>query len=53
VIYLVIGVDRNTLAPWRASVRAGDAATAKEIARSRAGAAGIDLVVAAAIGPDT
>jgi hypothetical protein len=53
VIYLVIGLDRNTLAPWRENVHASDAATAERIARSRAEAAGIELVVAAAIAPDT
>jgi hypothetical protein len=53
VIYLVIGLDRGTLTPWHDNIRAGDAATAEDIARSRARAAGVDLVVAAAIAPDT
>jgi hypothetical protein len=53
VIYLVIGLDRDTLTPWHDNVRAGDAAAATEIARSRARASGVDLVVAAAIAPDT
>jgi hypothetical protein len=53
MIYLVIGIDRRTLVPWRENVRAGDIATAEEIARARAQAAGVDLVVAAAIAPDT
>ncbi len=53
VIYLVIGLDRDTLTPWHDNVRAGDAATAEQLARSRARAVGIDLVVAAAIAPDT
>ena len=52
VIYLIVGLDRDTMTPWHDNVRARDAAAAKEIARSRAGAAGVDLVVAAAIGPD-
>jgi hypothetical protein len=53
VIYLVIGLDRDTLTPWHDNVRAGDATTAEEIARARARAGGVDLVVAAAIAPDT
>ena len=52
VVYLVVGLDRHTLTPWHENVRARDTAAAKEIARSRAGAEGVDLVVAAAIGPD-
>ena len=40
------------MTPWHENVRARDAAAAKQIARSRAGATGIDLVIAAAIGPD-
>ena len=52
VIYLIVGLDRDSMTPWHDNVRARDAAAAKEIARSRAGAAGVDLVVAAAIGPD-
>ena len=46
VIYLVVGLDRDTLTPWHDNVGAGDAATAKQIARSRARAVGIDLVIA-------
>ena len=53
VIYLVIGLDRDTLTPWHDNIRAGDATTAEEIARARARAKGVDLVVAAAIAPDT
>jgi hypothetical protein len=53
VIYLVIGLDRDTLTPWHDNIRAGDAATAEEIARARARASGVDLVVAAAVAPDT
>jgi hypothetical protein len=52
VIYLVIGLDRDKLTPWHDNVRAGDTATAEQIARSRARAVGVDLVIAAAIGPD-
>ena len=52
VIYLIVGLDQQTLTPWHESIRAGDVATAKRIAHARAGAAGVDLVVAAVIGPD-
>ena len=52
MIYLIVGLDRHTLTPWYENIRAGDAATARRIAGSRAGAAGIELVVAAVIGPD-
>jgi hypothetical protein len=53
VIYLIVGLDRETLTPWHESIRAEDEAAATRIARSRAGASGIDLVVAAVIAPDT
>ncbi len=52
MIYLIVGLDRHTLTPWRQNVRAADVAAALRIARTRAGAAGIELVVAAVIGPD-
>lgn len=51
--YLIIGLDRNTHAPWHENVLAGDIATATRIARARAAAQGIHLVVAAVIGPDS
>jgi hypothetical protein len=51
VIYLVVGLDRHTLLPWHAYVRAHDVAAAKHDARARAGERGVDLVVAAAVGP--
>jgi hypothetical protein len=51
VIYLVVGLDQNTLAPWHRNVRAVDVTTAKRIASARAAAHGISLVVAAVIGP--
>jgi hypothetical protein len=53
VIYLVVGLDRDTMTPWHANVHARDAAAAADIARARARAVGVDLVVAAAIAPDT
>jgi hypothetical protein len=53
VTYLVVGLDRRTLAPWHQNVRADDAVTASDIAADRAQARGIELVVAAVIGPST
>ena len=51
--YLVVGLDRQTLAPWHGNVSADDAEIATRIARDRAQARGIDLVVAAVIGPSS
>jgi len=51
VTYLIVGIDRHTLAPWHENIRAGDVSTAKRIARARAETLGIQLVVAAVIGP--
>jgi hypothetical protein len=53
MIYLVVGVDRSTLASWHANVHADDANAAMSLAIDRAGERGVDLVVAAAIGPGT
>jgi hypothetical protein len=53
MIYLIVGVDRHTLAPWHENIRAGDVATATRIARARAQALGINLVVAAVIGANS
>jgi hypothetical protein len=53
VTYLVVGLDQSTFAPWHENVRAVDVATAKQIAFARAHARGIDLVVAAVIGPNS
>ena len=52
MIYLIVGLDRQTLTPWHVNIRARDVVTAKQIARARACADGIDLAVAAVIGPD-
>src|SRR3954453_3070791 len=49
--YLIVGLDRSTLAPWQRHVRERDAASATRTAVARAGADGVDLVVAAGIGP--
>jgi hypothetical protein len=53
VTYLVVGVDQSTFSPWHENVRAVDVTTAKQIAFARAHARGIDLVVAAVIGPNS
>jgi hypothetical protein len=47
------GSTRNTHARWHENVLAGDIATATRIARARAAAHGIHLVVAAVIGPNS
>ena len=51
MIYLVAGLDRRTLGRWHDHVMAGDAPGAARIARGRAAGQGIDLVVAAVVGP--
>jgi len=49
MIYLIVGLDRRTLSPWHRNIR--DVASATRAAVARAGADGIDLAVAAVIGP--
>jgi len=49
--YLIVGLDRRTLAPWHRHVREHDVASAARSAVARAGADGVDLMVAAVIGP--
>ena len=51
--YLVVGLDRKTHARWHENVSADDVGTAKRIATARAAAEGIELVVAAVIGPNS
>jgi hypothetical protein len=51
--YLVVGLDQSTFAPWHENVRADDVATARHLAFTRAAARGIELVVAAVIGPNS
>jgi hypothetical protein len=53
MIYLVVGLDRQTLAPWHENVSADDAEIATGVAVGRAAGRGIDLVVAAVIGPNS
>ena len=51
--YLIVGLDRSTLARWHQNVLARDITTATRIAQARAAAQGIKLVVAAVIGPNS
>ena len=51
--YLIVGLDRRTHAGWHGNVLADDPRTARTIARSRAAADGIKLIVAAVIGPNS
>ena len=51
MIYLIVGLDRDTHARWHGNVRAADAQTAERMARARAARQGVALEVAAAIGP--
>jgi hypothetical protein len=53
VTYLIVGLDRKTHARWHQNVSADDIGTAKRIAASRASTEGVDLVVAAVIGPNS
>ena len=50
--YLIVGLDKHTLAPWHQNIGTSDVTSAKRIARARAAAQGIDVVVAAVIGPN-
>ncbi len=49
--YLIVGLDRTTFVRWHRHVLAGDVGTATRIAKRRAAAEGIMLVVAAVLGP--
>jgi hypothetical protein len=51
--YLIVGLDRRTLAPWHRNVLDRDPAAATRAALARAGADGVDLAVAAVIGPNS
>jgi hypothetical protein len=51
--YLIVGLDRRTLAPWHRHVRDRDVPSATRSAVTRACADGIDLAVAAVIGPNS
>ncbi len=49
--YLIVGIDRHTFGPWHQNIRAGDVTAARQVAVARAHAVGVDLVVAAVLGP--
>jgi hypothetical protein len=49
--FLIVGLDRRTLAPWHRNILERDAASAARAAVARAGVDGIDLLVAAVVGP--
>jgi hypothetical protein len=51
MIYLIAGLDRRTFARWHDNVMASDTVIATRIACARAAAQGIDLVIAAIVGP--
>ena len=51
MIYLVAGLDHSTFSRWHDHVAATDATGAARIARSRAAHQGVELVVAAVVGP--
>jgi hypothetical protein len=51
MIHLLVGLDRRTLAPWHHNIREDDAASATRAALARVGVDGVDLAVAAVIGP--
>jgi hypothetical protein len=51
--YLVVGLDQSSFAPWHKNIQADDVTTAKEIAFALAQARGVQLVVAAVIGPNS
>jgi hypothetical protein len=53
MIYLIVGLDRRTLAPWHRNVLERDTARATRAAVARASADGVDLIVAAVIGPNS
>jgi hypothetical protein len=53
VTYLIVGLDRKTHARWHQNVSASDIGTVEWIAQARAKAQGIELVVAAVIGPNS
>jgi hypothetical protein len=53
VTYLIVGLDRTTLAPWHRHVLAGDVTTAMRIADDRAALQGVQLMVVAVIGPNS
>jgi hypothetical protein len=53
VTYLIVGLDKHTLAPWHENIQAHNVAAARRLALARAAAQGINVVVAAVIGPNS
>jgi hypothetical protein len=51
--YLIVGLDRRTLAPWHGNLLDRDAGRAARAAVARASAEGVDLIVAAVIGTNS
>lgn len=51
MVYLIAGLDRTTFSRWHDHVMAADVTIATRIAQARAAAQGVELVVAAVIGP--
>ena len=51
MVYLVVGIDHASLAPWHTNISVPSVGHAVRRAVERAAAAGVDLVVAAVIGP--
>jgi hypothetical protein len=51
MVYLVVGIDHASLAPWHTNIWAPSVGRAVRSAVQRASAAGLDLIVAAVIGP--
>lgn len=51
--YLIVGLHKNSLARWYGNIPADDVGDATRIARTRAAAQGITLIVAAVIGPNS
>ena len=53
MIYLIVGQDHRTLAPWHRNVLERDLAGATRAAVARASTGGVELIVAAVIGPNS
>lgn len=51
MVYLIAGLDRTTHSRWHDHVMAADVTIATRIAQARAASQGVELVVAAVIGP--
>jgi predicted Fe-Mo cluster-binding NifX family protein len=53
MIFLIVGVDRHSLASWHTNLAADDVTAAKQAAHAHARGHGVELVVAAVIGPNS